>query len=311
MTAGESGRLYRRWTVDAAADGVRLGSFLRRQGVAAGFVSHGKFVPDGLLVNGVPSRTDTPLRAGDRVALRIDDVGRGNPAQPADCGVQVVWEDEFLAVFCKPAGLAVHGSARVAAPTVASFAAFHWGAEQPFHPVNRLDRGTDGLMLVARCGYIHDCLRRQLHTRALQREYLAVCDGVPPQTRGALTDPIGPAAGTRRAVSPDGRPAVTRYELLAQNGAQSLLRLQLQTGRCHQIRVHCAAHGFPLCGDAVYGGSALLSRPALHSGALRFCHPVSGESLSFSAPLPPDLRSLIARLFPAGQTGEIAIPDGL
>ena len=298
MKTSYTERLYLRKTVLPAQDGVRLDRFLRQWGIPGSFVSHCKFIENGLQINDRPARTDAVLQVGDCVSLRIDDVGQTNRAHPMDCGVQIVWEDEYLAVFRKPAGLAVHGSERLNIPTVASFAAFCWGAGTAFHPVNRLDRGTSGLMLVARCGFIHDCLRRQLHSPELRREYLAICDGVPAIRRGIWNDPIGedPSRKNCRILRADGKTAVTAYEVLSENGCQSLLRLRLETGRCHQIRVHCAAHGLPLCGDVVYGGSELLSRPALHSAELRFLHPVTGETLCFTDPLPADMHTLAEHL---------------
>ena len=212
------------------------------------------------------------------LAARIDDAGAGNPFPPADCGVRVLWEDEYAAVVSKPAGVTVHGPGA----SVVSFAALRWGAERGFHPVNRLDRGTTGLMCLAGCGLAHDRLRRALHTERFVREYLAAAQGVCP-ARGTADGAVG------------GRPARTDYERLWTDGEYTLLRLRLFTGRTHQIREHMAALGHPLAGDTAYGGGGTLARPALHSARCEFDHPFGRGRLSFSEPLPEDMRVFLAQ----------------
>ena len=178
--------------------------------------------------------------------------------------------------------------------------AWERGTDFLFHPVNRLDKGTTGLMVIAKSGYVHDLLRRTLHTDRFRREYRAVCLGCPSPLRGTVDTPIGrdETSAIRRCVRPDGAPAVTHYEVLAQGAGMSLLRLTPETGRTHQIRVHMASLGCPLAGDWLYGAEdpELIPRPALHSCALHFTHPVTGEDLHLTAPLPPDMLALLARM---------------
>ena len=260
--------------VTDALAGRTVGSLLRRElQLPQGFVSHLKFVPEGITRNGKPVRVNMRVETGDLLAARIDDVGAGNPFPPSDCGVRVIWEDEYMAVVSKPAGVTVHG----AGASVAAFAALHWGAEQPFHPVSRLDCGTTGLMCLALCGLAHERLRRALHTESFVREYLAIAQGACP-----------PRGTVDRAVA--GRAARTDYESLWTDGAYTLLRLRLHTGRTHQIREHTAAIGHPLAGDTAYGGDRALSRPALHSARCVLDHPFGRGQLAFSEPLPEDMR---------------------
>ena len=163
-----------------------------------------------------------------------------------------------------------------------------------FHPVNRLDRGTSGVMLVARSGYVHDRLRRVLHTGDFRRTYLAVACGTGLPPRGTIDLPIARAddGSTRRIPAPGGQPSVTDYTMLAERDGCTLLRVAPRTGRTHQIRVHFAALGHPLLGDALYGGEmSRLTRPALHSAAADFAQPVTGQSLHITAPIPRDLRA--------------------
>ena len=278
--------------IEEGMAGRTVRSVLLREGrMAASHLSSLKFREGGLLLNGQRARSSDILRPGDMLAARIDD-GRGeNPAQPMEAPLDFVWEDEYLAVLNKAAGMAVHGSLQGGACTVANALAARWGREQTFHPVNRLDRGTSGLMLIAKSAYLHDRLRLALHSDSLRREYLALVEGVMDPPCGHITLPIGSDGTPRRRVDRQGQSAHTEYATLLTHGGLSLLRLTLHTGRTHQIRVHLSALGHPLLGDALYGGCAAEpGRPALHSFLLRFTHPITGEVIECRAPLPEDLR---------------------
>ena len=298
-------------------------------------VSRLKSSETGILVNGERAFTNRVLRAGDilcaetgdqRGAMRDRMAGRGG-ILAGDWPLPVVWEDAHLLVVDKPAGMTAHASSfSPGDPTVAGALAWTRGADFVFHPVNRLDRGTTGLMVVSKSGYIHDRLRRALHTDGFRREYRAVCLGRPDPPAGTVDAPVGrdERSLVARMVRPDGRPAVTRYEVLASgtvvadNGesggdtgkntgkpggerreqAVSLLKLLPETGRTHQLRVHMASLGCPLAGDWLYGTEdpSLIGRPALHSCALELVHPVTGELLRLTAPLPEDMAHIIRRM---------------
>ena len=201
----------------------------------------------------------------------------------------------------KPAGMTAHASNFLPdTPTVAGALAWQRGADFVFHPVNRLDKGTTGLMVVAKSGYIHDRLRYALHTERFCREYRAVCIGCPDPKSGTIDAPIGrdPNSVVGRCVRPDGVRAVTHYEVLGRSNGLSLLRLRPETGRTHQLRVHMASIGCPLAGDWLYGEEDpdLIPRPALHAYALDLDHPVTGEHLSLTAPIPADMARLAPEL---------------
>ena len=151
-----------------------------------------------------------------------------------------------------------------------------------YRPVNRLDKGTSGLMVVAKDGHVQDLLQRRLHSDAFLREYLALTEGVPDPPEGVIDAPVGKtdAASVKREVRPDGKPARTRYRVEEIRGSRALVRLRLETGRTHQIRVHLAHIGCPVCGDFLYGTELPEEFPrrfALHSAFLSFLHPVSGR----------------------------------
>lgn len=254
---------------------------------------------NGIRVNGIHARTVDILHTGDVLEVETSDhrPPRVRPT-PGPWPLPIVWEDGHLLVVNKPAGMTAHASNFLPdTPTVAGALAWQRGADFVFHPVNRLDKGTTGLMAVAKSGYIHDRLRRMLHSEGFRREYRAVCVGCPEPPAGIIDAPIGrdETSAVRRTVRPDGQYAVSRYEVLSTRNGLSLVKLLPETGRTHQLRVHMAYIGHPLAGDWLYGteAPALIPRPALHACALTLTHPVTGEVLHFTAPIPEDMQALI------------------
>ena len=195
---------------------------------------------NGITVNGVHARTVDPVHAGDVVAVRSDDL---RPPKllptPGNWPLPIVYEDEHLLILNKPAGMTAHASNFLPdTPTVAGALAYQRGADFIFHVVNRLDKGTTGLMAVAKSGYIHDRLRRTLHTDGFSREYRAVCVGCPKPPAGTIDAPIGrdETSAVRRMVRSDGQRAVSHYEVLSQRDGLSFVKLRPETGRTHQLR---------------------------------------------------------------------------
>ena len=208
--------------------------------------------------------------------------------------------DDDLLVVDKPAPLASQSSQRQGDNTLENALCAWEGnpADYVYRPVNRLDKGTSGLMLVARNPHAQQLLQKQLHTVDMVREYLAVTEGAPPQDSGIIDLPIGKAEGAtvRRCIAFDGKPAVTRYWVLERSNGRALVRLRLETGRTHQIRVHLSAIGCPVAGDFLYGTELpdqLPRRFALHSHTLTLLHPITRAHLSFESPLPEELKRLL------------------
>ncbi|MCI8970277.1 MAG: RluA family pseudouridine synthase [Oscillibacter sp.] len=259
-----------------------------------------------MFVNGAAVHTPHVLRAGDVLAVETEDRRPPKTAvTPGNWPLPVLWEDEHLLLVDKPAGMTAHASNFLPdTPTVAGALAWSRGTDFIFHPVNRLDKGTTGLMAIAKSGYVHDLLRRQLHTERFRREYRAVCLGCPLPERGTVDAPIGrdEASAVARRVRADGAPAASHYEVLARGKGLSLLALRPETGRTHQLRVHMAFLGCPLAGDWLYGAEdpELIPRPALHSRRVTLDHPITGERVEVSAPLPEDMQALLRQRFPAG-----------
>jgi 23S rRNA pseudouridine1911/1915/1917 synthase len=217
--------------------------------------------------------------------------------------VSIAYEDEHLLVVDKPAGLVVHPAKGHREGTLAQLlAGTAAGGEDPARAgiVHRLDRDTSGLLVVARSDEIHAKLQELLRERRLKREYLALVQGRPPSRTGTIEAPIGrdPRVRTRMAVGGHfPREARTRFELERTLGRFSLLRLRLDTGRTHQIRVHLQAIGHPVAGDPEYGAAGLLGlqRQFLHATRLAFPHPVGGQPVDVRSPLPEDLREALER----------------
>lgn len=263
------------------------------------FIARLKRRRTGICVNGKKAFTIYQLRPGDVLTVEIGDPPETRRAPPMPMALDVLWEDEDILILNKPAGVTVHADSRKPWEATLDNALSAYLPPEAFpHPVSRLDRGTTGVMTYAKCGYIHDRLRRMLHTPAFRREYRGVCLGTPSPVSGRIALPIGFAEGStyQRAVTPDGARALTEYQVIESKGGLSLVRLIPHTGRTHQLRVHMAAVGCPLVGDWLYGArdDALICRPALHSYALTLIHPLTGEFIEVAAPIPADMERLMA-----------------
>ena len=237
------------------------------------------------------------VHTGQLLEVDIQDRAPQNPIHPVDFPLGILWEDEYLLALNKPAGIVVHGAELTEETVTVAGAVAHYLGNQSFHAVNRLDRGTTGVMLIAKSGYLHTRCMELLQSGGLSREYRAVCEGIPSPAAGIIDLPIGRDESSllRRCIRDDGAAACTEYEVLETTSYRSLLRLLPRTGRTHQLRVHMAAVGHPLVGDWLYGTEdrALIARPALHSYILRFTHPITEENITVTAPLPEDLRRLM------------------
>ena len=258
-----------------------------------------KWRENAILLNGQSVHVNAIVHAGDVVSVALsertprEDLYCENTAAP-----NIVYEDEDLLVLNKPAGVAMHPKADdAAAPSLAVMLTGYLGEGSVPHFVSRLDKGTSGLLIAAKSGYVHDRLRRALHSSELRREYRAVAVGQVTPPRGVIDAPISRADGSiiRRCVREDGLVSRTEYEVLQTSERFTLLRLRPETGRTHQLRVHMAYLGHPLAGDWLYGteDKNLIARPALHSYELWFTQPVTGQEMHFTAPIPQDMQRLL------------------
>ncbi len=283
--------------------GREVNTLLRRTlGLSGTVLRRVKWLEDGITLDGARVNVRARVREGQTLAVRLTGPTPTSGVVPADGPLDIVFEDPDLIVLNKAPGVLVHPGHGHFHDTLGNFLMYHYkmtGDESDFHPVHRLDKGTSGLLAVAKHPFAQEKLKGQLHTGGFRRTYLAVCDGAPPAPSGTVDAPIGPVDGSlmARRVRPDGKPARTHYRVVRSCGPRSLLELELETGRTHQIRVHMAHLGCPLTGDFLYGmeDASLISRPALHSAKLELAHPVTGERLRFDAPLPGDMSELISK----------------
>ena len=285
-----------------------VNTLLRRElWLSAAGVRRAKALTDGILLDGQPVFTNARVQGNQVLSVAVGDPVGSDQIAPVFGPLTICYEDQDLLVVDKSGGVPVHPSQGHHGDTLANFLMDHYrrqGLVAAFHPVNRLDRGTSGLMAVAKHAHAHERLQQQLESGALYREYLAVCEGVPPARAGTVEQPIerAPNSILRRQTALEGAPACTHYQIEKTGGGRSLLRLRLYTGRTHQIRVHMAWLGCPLAGDFLYGQELpqLPGRFALHSTSLRLLQPVTGTEIICRSSLPRELAGLLFQSF----TGE-------
>ena len=256
---------------------------------------------DGLRVNGVPVHANYLLQAGDIVTAALPEGGGSKEVAPENLPVNIVYSDNDLLIVDKDAPLACQCTPKQPCGTLENRLAWLYREQGDFvfRPVNRLDRGTSGLMAVARHAHAYQLLQSQLHTPNFVREYLAVVEGEL-AGEGRIDLPIAKedAATVRRVIDLEhGKPAVTHYHALSCGNGRTLVRLRLETGRTHQIRVHMAAIGHPVAGDFLYGHELafLPGRFALHSAAIELDQPLTGARIHIESPLPDELKVLLTQ----------------
>ena len=255
-------------------------------------------------LDGRPVQKRRLVHAGEQVVVTAETLGQMpgfDPAHPPSADFTVAYEDDALIVVDKPAGVVVHPARGHESGTLAqALAGRAAGGEDPYRAgiVHRLDRDTSGLLVIAKSDAVHRALKDLLQARLLQREYLTLVDGIPPAHSGTIDAPIGRDRRERLLHSIDTdapREARTHFELLEPLRHEAVLRVSLETGRTHQIRVHMQAIGHPVLGDTAYGGPVRfgLERQFLHAARLAFPHPLTGDAIDVSSPLPDDLEAAL------------------
>ena len=323
MIPDANGSLSLDLDVGSSAEGMRLDAFLSEELADISRVRVSKAIDEGaVLVNNETVKRSYRLAVGDRIKGAVPSSGGEGP-EPEDIPIDILYEDDHLAVINKPADMVVHPSKGHWNGTLPSALRYHFsqlstvGGDTRPGIVHRLDRDTTGVIVTAKNDAAHQCLAEQFEKRSVEKEYVAIASGRPDHDRDLINEPIGPHPNQRAkmAIRKEGRQvrqAQTFYELIKSYQKFSLLRLKPRTGRTHQIRVHLAHIQCPVLCDRLYSGAkeihqssltgvesapnteeVVLGRQALPAENLTLDHPETGERMTFSAPLPKDMERAI------------------
>ena len=288
------------YKITDSGQNIRIDSFLRKHGYSMQNLTLLKKMPESILKNGEWSYMQTTLQAGDILTVRIQEETSSPNIPAVNLPIDIVYEDEDIIVINKAAGMPIHPSLNNYRNSLAN--ALMWYYEQQNKPfifrcTNRLDRDTSGLTVVSKHLVSGSILSTMTKNREVHREYLAIVKGSVTPATGTICAPLARKEGTiieRTVDFEHGEEAITHYRLVKEANGHSLVSLKLETGRTHQIRIHMKHLGFPLIGDYLYNPDMEhISRQALHSHHMEFAHPITGEWMSFTAPLPADMANIM------------------
>lgn len=271
-------------------DGKQAYHYLRYcQNFSYALIVKMRHTENSLLLDGVPIRTIDKIKSGSVLKAYIPE-GESYFEPNPDLKINMLYEDEDIVVFDKPVNMPVHPSKNHQTDTVANYCAARYGNAK-FHVVGRLDMDTSGIIVIGR----HSHSAAVLTKNGGEKEYIAIVEGVLKNPCGIIDAPIDDSDPNlhKSFIAETGQASLTEYETICSNGVLTMVRVRPKTGRTHQIRVHFAYIGHPLCGDELYGGSLEhIERQALHRSKMIFEHPISGEVLKFESPLPNDMQRL-------------------
>lgn len=290
-------------TVTPDYDGVTAKIFLKsKMKVSGSLLKKLKASDDGILLNGERIFADKRLTTGDVLEISVEDSVSSENILPVAGEINIIFEDEDLLIVNKPYNLPVHPSRGHPYDSLANRVAFYFRENKKdnfvFRCVTRLDKDTSGVCVIAKNSYAHAVISKEMRRGETEKTYKAAVSGTLEENSGIIEKNIRRIPNTatiKREVCPDGdgEYALTEYKALERKNKYTLLEIKLRTGRTHQIRVHLASVGFPIVGDWLYGSeSERINRQALHCESVVFSHPVTGERLKFTAPLPSDIQNL-------------------
>lgn len=274
--------------------------FLRGKGYSSQCIKELKKQWGSILIDDEPQYMKVALQAGNTLTVHIQEESSSEKIPPVELPLDIIYEDEDLLVINKPADMPIHPSLHNYENSLANALAWYFEKQNKpfvFRCINRLDRDTSGLTIIAKHMLSGGILSSMVAERAIHREYLAIVRGAIIPEIGTIDAPIGRKGDSiieRRIDYEKGERAITHYTLKEYKNGHSLLSIHLETGRTHQIRVHMKHIGFPLIGDHLYNPDMeYMTRQALHSHRLQFTHPITGEPMDFTAPLPEDMLKVL------------------
>lgn len=252
-----------------------------------------------VFLNGNICDTRNNINIGDKLIIDLNYKEDNSNIIPKEMNLDIIYEDNWLLVINKPAGITIHPSILHFDNSLSNGVRFYFdkiGLNKKIRPVNRLDKDTSGLVIFAKCEYIQECLSLQMKEGIFEKEYLCLVSGTFNQKAGTINLPIARKEGSimERCIDEKGKQAITHYKVLKEFENYSLVQCTLETGRTHQIRLHMTTVGHPLLGDTLYGTSSpLISRQALHSYKIKFIHPITKKELELTAKIPQDIKNCI------------------
>ncbi len=291
-------RFYLSWLIEEKDAGKLLRDFLKEQDISKTALTDIKFKGGLILANDREENVRFKLNQGDRLTIFFPPEERSEGIKAEDIPLPIIFEDEYLLVVSKPSGMNTIPSREHPSGSLANALLGYYdcaGIQATSHIVTRLDRDTSGLVLIAKHRHIHHLFSEAQKQGTVKRTYEAFAGGCLTADSGKIEEPIGRKSDSiiEREVRPDGQYACTHYRVLTRYDGYTHTELSLETGRTHQIRVHMAYIGHPLLGDDLYGGdTSRITRQALHCRQLTFVHPFTKETMTFTAPLPDDMRQL-------------------
>lgn len=281
-------------------EGVSILDFLKYQKYSSQIITHLKRTENGILLNGVWGRVRDILHADDTLKISLIETDTSENIVPTPLPLDIVYEDEDLMIINKASDTPIHPSQGNYDNTLANGIAYYFKQKNEaftYRCINRLDRDTTGLLILAKHMYSASLLSSMVQNHKIHREYLAIATGLVPEF-GTIEVPIGRKSGStieRQVDKTNGDYACTHYKRVTYKNGFSLVTLKLATGRTHQIRVHMKHIGHPLPGDFLYNPDySVINRQALHSHRLEFVHPITNQKMEFTAPLPEDMNSIIS-----------------
>lgn len=289
-----------KYTINEEFHGKTVKEFLRYNKISTSMVTRLKKLENGIMLNGQRVFVTAKLSSGDTLELLTENGEEHSEfIFPTEGKLDIIFEDPDFLVVNKPPFLPVHPSKGHPYDSLANIVVYYYKQKNEnftFRCVNRLDKDTSGVTLIAKNAYAHELMRRLSVEDQINKTYFAIVHGRPEPSEGTIDLPIyRPEEATiKRIVDERGKPAVTLYETVKSNGTLSLMKIKLLTGRTHQIRVHFSHIGHPLAGDFLYGNEndGVIKRQALHCGELEFIHPITGKNMNFTAELPEDMKNI-------------------